>query len=280
MASSDGDDVVDVDGAAEQVVEEVDNTAAAAAIPKSRPPRPPATPAVKFDVSKLPPEELAALLAQVPLQEDGTPSSIGAIGHEAGTCKPCLFYRTKMGCNNGVHCPHCHLRHRRSERQRPCKGKRDRYRKMLVVQEALLAAEEGVQDDADEEEDWEEHAVPSSGNQNGAVRSKKRKRLASDVGEVGSRQDPPTCEQCGSSVATHLGIDACVICKRRRAQAVSAPAAVLPAHQWARPEYPTPTHPGPGSQWAQPVQVAPDYQWSHPAQPAHQYASQWAQPAK
>jgi len=35
--------------------------------------------------------------------------SVGSVGHEAGTCKPCLDFLTKVGCTRGVRCHLCHL---------------------------------------------------------------------------------------------------------------------------------------------------------------------------
>lgn len=57
--------------------------------------------------------------------------SVGSVLHEAGTCKPCLFMHTKIGCQNGETCEFCHFRHKRSGKARPCKGKRERYRKLV-----------------------------------------------------------------------------------------------------------------------------------------------------
>lgn len=82
------------------------------------------------DQQDVSPEELDALLTQVPLNEDGEPTSIGSVGHPA--CKPCLFVHTDMKCERGVTCRFCHFEHRRRSRPRPCKGKRERYRKLLT----------------------------------------------------------------------------------------------------------------------------------------------------
>lgn len=50
--------------------------------------------------------------------------------HNAGLCKPCLFVRTGVGCKSGLACQFCHLVH--SRESRPCKAKRDRYKKLLA----------------------------------------------------------------------------------------------------------------------------------------------------
>jgi len=76
------------------------------------------------------------LIAQVPCNDCGQPTSIGAVLHESGGCKACVFLNSKPGCNNGVKCNFCHLYHhkgrRRKNKLRPCKGKRERYRKLLI----------------------------------------------------------------------------------------------------------------------------------------------------
>jgi len=81
--------------------------------------------------------DVEALLAQVPLGEDGEPMSIGSIGHATGDCQAaCAFAQRARGCANGMKCNFCHFSHkvkrqrqRHKVRPRPCKGKRDKYRK-------------------------------------------------------------------------------------------------------------------------------------------------------
>lgn len=78
--------------------------------------------------------DLESMRAHVPLDSNGEPTSIGSIGHATGTCKVCIFAHSKPGCSNGVACSFCHFVHKRGRRKnklRPCKGKRDRYRKLL-----------------------------------------------------------------------------------------------------------------------------------------------------
>lgn len=58
--------------------------------------------------------------------------SQGSVGHELGTCKPCLFVHSKVGCQNGAECTFCHMQHTRNSKPRPCKGKRDRYKKLIA----------------------------------------------------------------------------------------------------------------------------------------------------
>jgi len=72
---------------------------------------------------------------------DGTNSyqnagySIGSAKHDEDGCKPCLFVHTHVGCQNGSNCEFCHFIHKRKNKARPCKGKRERYRKLLLRME-------------------------------------------------------------------------------------------------------------------------------------------------
>lgn len=59
-------------------------------------------------------------------------ASAGSVHHDEGTCKPCLFVNTIVGCQNGVGCEFCHLFHRRKSKLRPCKSKRERYRRLVL----------------------------------------------------------------------------------------------------------------------------------------------------
>jgi len=61
--------------------------------------------------------------------------SVGSARHDTGMCTPCLFFYTNVGCHNGAECEFCHYQHKRKSKPRPCKGKRDRYRKLLMRME-------------------------------------------------------------------------------------------------------------------------------------------------
>jgi len=76
--------------------------------------------------------DIAALYASNAQDKEGGWSK-GAVLHESGTCKPCLFVHNPVGCQNGVECEFCHLRHSRSSRPRPSKGKRDRIKRLTAV---------------------------------------------------------------------------------------------------------------------------------------------------
>lgn len=86
--------------------------------------------------------DLNALQSQAPLDEHDSPTSIGSILHSYKVCRPCPAVAEGRACPNGVLCCLCHLSHgetrgqggaqRRKNALRPCKGKRDRYRKLVV----------------------------------------------------------------------------------------------------------------------------------------------------
>ncbi|CAK0911858.1 unnamed protein product [Prorocentrum cordatum] len=61
--------------------------------------------------------------------------------HAAGTCKPCLYHRTKAGCANGRACMFCHQPHATKRRARPSKAER-MHCKQLVA--ALDGQSDGV----------------------------------------------------------------------------------------------------------------------------------------
>jgi len=68
----------------------------------------------------------------------GTWPSVGSELHPTGSCRPCLFSHTAIGCSNGSACDYCHLNHRRQRGTRPCKAKRDRF-KAIAEREARQA---------------------------------------------------------------------------------------------------------------------------------------------
>mmetsp|Transcript_92610 Transcript_92610/g.267417 ORF Transcript_92610/g.267417 Transcript_92610/m.267417 type:complete len:248 (-) Transcript_92610:537-1280(-) len=67
--------------------------------------------------------------------------SAGSAGHAAGTCRPCAFARSPAGCKFGVSCNFCHLvtEHPESVRMRPCKGKRERFKRTMAAIEEKVA---------------------------------------------------------------------------------------------------------------------------------------------
>jgi len=80
--------------------------------------------------------QLEELRSMVPLDAEGKPTSIGSMKHEAGLCKPCVFFPSVIGCSNGITCLFCHITHARAQR-RLCKNKRERYKKLIESQVAF-----------------------------------------------------------------------------------------------------------------------------------------------
>jgi len=102
--------------------------------------------------------ELEELLTRVLKDEQGQPTSLGSSGHHDNECKACLFMHTKTGCHNGILCEFCHFWHKRCRRKnklRPCKGKRDRYRKVVT------RMEQAIEDNPDALDDEVDRLPPS-----------------------------------------------------------------------------------------------------------------------
>jgi len=79
------------------------------------------------DAERMNQEELLAFL---PRDAEGQPTSVGSILHERGQCKLCLF--DGRNCPEGLFCRFCHFPHKRGKRRtKPCKGKRDSYKKLV-----------------------------------------------------------------------------------------------------------------------------------------------------
>jgi hypothetical protein len=101
----------------------------------------------------------------------GDHPSVGSIRHELGACKPCLFVRTHVGCQNGMNCTFCHYLHKSKSKPRPCKGKRDRYRKLLIRMEQNAEGKAQVEDDdgPDEGEDDDDNVSEKAASGNRIV---------------------------------------------------------------------------------------------------------------
>jgi len=86
-------------------------------------------------------ELTSELLAKIPLDSRGVLTSIGSIGHASASCTECVFL-SRGFCVNGINCNYCHFPHRqgpkRRNKLRPCKGKRDRYRKLVTRLNRLI----------------------------------------------------------------------------------------------------------------------------------------------
>lgn len=81
-------------------------------------------------------EELEELKAAVPRNYSGKLTSLGSAGHVSGECMPCIFLTSGKGCPEGLLCGRCHFHHVRKwtdpQDVRLCKGKRNRYRKLMT----------------------------------------------------------------------------------------------------------------------------------------------------
>jgi hypothetical protein len=76
-------------------------------------------------------DELSALIPHIPLGENGELTSVGSIKHVEGSCKPCAFVYTRVGCKKNIRCEFCHILHRRKDRRRLGRQKRERYRDLI-----------------------------------------------------------------------------------------------------------------------------------------------------
>jgi hypothetical protein len=76
-------------------------------------------------------DELSALLPRIPLGEGGHLTSVGSIRHADGSCKPCTFLYTRLGCEKSIRCEFCHMFHPSKDRRRLGKNKRGRYRQLI-----------------------------------------------------------------------------------------------------------------------------------------------------
>jgi len=81
------------------------------------------------------------LLRLVPRDANGALLSIGSVGHEEGTCKPCVFaFNENKPCGNGLRCSFCHYQHPPKKRVRLCKKKRMELKRQQE-EEAMLEEE-------------------------------------------------------------------------------------------------------------------------------------------
>jgi len=70
-------------------------------------------------------EPLESVLARVPLDEAGRPTSLGSELHAVSECRPCAFLGSdQRPCQNGVRCMFCHFPHPAKRRIRLCRRKR------------------------------------------------------------------------------------------------------------------------------------------------------------
>jgi len=70
-------------------------------------------------------EGIEALLLRVPRDENGELTSVGAILHDEGSCRPCVFaHNERKACENSTRCLFCHFEHAPKRRLRFGKKKR------------------------------------------------------------------------------------------------------------------------------------------------------------
>jgi len=82
-------------------------------------------------------EPLESVLARVPRDPEGQPTSIGSIRHALGDCRPCAYSGSShRPCINSVRCLFCHLQHTPKRRIRLCRRKR---LEMRAAVEAIVA---------------------------------------------------------------------------------------------------------------------------------------------
>lgn len=100
----------------------------------------------------------------------------GAALHADSHCTPCKYIFTEKSCAEGSNCEYCHLKHESGHPKlkfRPCRGKRNRFRKM--IEKMRETVEEGGELDIDELD----FVLPSI-KSNEFLKQKVMKRLAAE----------------------------------------------------------------------------------------------------
>lgn len=75
-------------------------------------------------------------------KSDGDPAKLPSVGsalHAERKCQPCLFVSSQVGCQKAEDCAFCHFSHKGHTKTRPCKAKRERYRRLIAREMAELA---------------------------------------------------------------------------------------------------------------------------------------------
>jgi len=78
----------------------------------------------------------------VPLHAEGKLTSTGSIKHEAGLCKPYMFFLSGLQCKNGIlcefcHVEFCHVKYDRRHRRKMCQRKRESFKRAQDEHQAL-----------------------------------------------------------------------------------------------------------------------------------------------
>lgn len=69
--------------------------------------------------------------------------SAGSSAHAEGACRPCAYVRSTVGCRFDSSCGFCHVAEHEA-RARPCKGKRERLKRTMLVIEGRLVDDPGL----------------------------------------------------------------------------------------------------------------------------------------
>lgn len=89
-------------------------------------------------------EPIESVLARVPYDDAGKPTSLGSLNHALGECRPCAFLGNEQRpCQNGARCPFCHFPHPTKRRIRLCRRKRLELR-AAVVAAVIEAGSDGI----------------------------------------------------------------------------------------------------------------------------------------
>lgn len=75
-------------------------------------------------------------------EEDLVQPSKGSAQHYAGTCRPCLYMNTQVGCRNGADCNFCHVPHKRKRRARPSKATRMQCKQLVAMLDSVYGEDD------------------------------------------------------------------------------------------------------------------------------------------
>jgi len=87
------------------------------------------------------PERWAEEKAKIPRNSHGYLTSWSSRFHDMNPddCRPCLFQARPDGCKAGIVCQFCHLPHERLGKTRPCKKKKELFKKRVEQLEQLIS---------------------------------------------------------------------------------------------------------------------------------------------
>jgi len=77
----------------------------------------------------------------IPMHQ-AVPKPVHMTKHDQGTCTPCPFLLSDLGCLKGAECSLCHMPHNPGrDRQKPCKWKRQKFKDILDEQKNMIEAD-------------------------------------------------------------------------------------------------------------------------------------------